>query len=104
MLDDFTDVNVKIPLEDDYVQVEYISKNDLTIEYFMYPLNKARQNNDKMNDVHRDVKELDVIMIMIDSISRASAQRYMNETYKMLKDDVNSVILKVNQLTRYFLC
>jgi len=58
----------------------------------MYPLNKARQNNDKMNDVHRDVKELDVIMIMIDSISRASAQRYMNETYKMLKDDVNSVI------------
>ena len=67
----------------------------------MYPLNKNKKHNNKMKKTKQEKNktrkpgELDIIMIMIDSISRASAQRYMNKTYQMLEQDASSVILKV---------
>lgn len=67
----------------------------------MYPLNKNKKHNNKVKKTKQEKNktrkpgELDIIMIMIDSISRASAQRYMNKTYQMLEQDASSVILKV---------
>ena len=95
------DVYKDITLEHDYVQLEYMKNNKLISEYFMYPLNKNKKQKNKVKktqqeeDKTRKPGELDIIMIMIDSISRASAQRYMNKTYQMLEQDASSVILKV---------
>ena len=78
-----------------------MKNNTLIAEYFMYPLNKNKKEKSQEDKPTRKPGELDIIMIMIDSISRASAQRYMNKTYQMLEQDPSSVIMKVNLL--YFL-
>ena len=72
-----------------------MTNNTLFSEFFMYPINPKKKDASK--NTKRNIEELDVVMIMIDSISRASAQRYMNKTYQMLHNDPSSVILKVRE-------
>lgn len=101
---------MKIPLEEDIVRFDYIQSNVLRTEYFIYPSNKkkrssrVRNNNNKQKRkinakqqrrASRRPNRLNLMYIMIDSISRASAQRYLNVTYKSLDEDPNTVIMKV---------
>ena len=59
-------------------------------EYFIYPVHRLTNNKrllEKRAEASQDDNKLNVMYLMIDSISRASGQRYLNETYKMLEDD-----------------
>ena len=49
----------------------------------------------KSEKMSQDPNKFNILMLMIDSLSRASVQRYMNETYAMLEKDPNSFIMKV---------
>ena len=112
---------MKIPMEKDIVRFDYIQSNVMRTEYFVYPLyennntnnnkdssptkrkenhHKKRNNNNLKlkNRASRNPNRLNLMYIMIDSISRASAQRYLNATYKTLDRDPNTVIMKVFRL------
>ena len=112
---------MKIPMEKDIVRFDYIQSNVMRTEYFVYPLyennnknnnkdssptkrkenhHKKRNNNTLKlkNRASRNPNRLNLMYIMIDSISRASAQRYLNATYKTLDRDPNTVIMKVFRL------
>ena len=41
-------------------------------------------------------EKLNVIMLMVDSLSNANAQRHLKKTYKFLSEDPNSFVLSVN--------
>ena len=108
---------MKIPMEKYIVRFDYIQSNVMRTEYFVYPLyennnkdssptkrkenhHKKRNNNTPKlkNRASRNPNRLNLMYIMIDSISRASAQRYLNTTYKTLDRDPNTVIMKVFRL------
>ena len=86
------------------MEVVYMKNNEINFEFFMYPIktdtvetsNRNHLEAPQVKEESRHEDELDVIMLMVDSISRGSAQRYMNKTYTMLKNDPNSVIMKVS--------
>ena len=62
----------------------------------MYPVKKSPQKGEppfKNYDAQKD--KYSVLMVMTDSVSHASAQRYMNKTYKYLQENPHTVILKV---------
>ena len=99
-----SDLNMRIPLEDDIVRFDYIQSNMMSTEYFIYPKYNNNKNNKKSerksnpklkNRASQNPNRLNLMYIMIDSISRASAQRYLNATYKALDRDPNTVIMKV---------
>lgn len=102
-----------VPLKHDIIRVEYVLGHTSYTEHFIYPkkdfVSKERLRLQKR--AYKDPNKLNVLFLMIDSISRASAQRYLNATYKMLEGDPNSVIMKVtmtklveSQFTRFGYC
>ena len=48
-----------------------------------------------ISNMSYDENKLNVIMLMVDSLSHSNAQRVMNRTYKFLKNDPSSVIMQV---------
>jgi len=87
------------------VKLHYLISNKPHTEYFIYPFNKKpsitdtnpeiRRRQEAQKKASKDPDRLNILYLMLDSISRASAQRYLNATYKVIEDDPNSVILKV---------
>ena len=92
-------------MKEDMMRLHYVIYNKAHTEYFIYPFNKKPSHTNRDPEIRRrqeaqkqasqDPNRLNILYFMIDSISRASAQRYLNATYKALKKDPNSVILKV---------
>lgn len=93
----FLDLNVVVPLTDDIVKLEYVIGHTFYTEYFVYPLKEpvSKERQQLQEKAQNDPNKLNVLFLMIDSISRASAQRYLNATYQMMAEDPNSVIMKV---------
>ena len=114
-------------MKEDIVRFDYIQRNVMQTEYFIYPVYKNSNNNNNNNNnnennkaslpskpknsrhrntrnndnpklknrASRNPNRLNLLYIMVDSISRASAVRYLNATYKTLDRDPNTVIMKV---------
>ena len=63
----------------------------------MFPVRKKKT---KVSENIRPRKDgqLNVIMVMSDSISNSDAQRYLKKTYSMLKKNPDSVILEVSAI------
>lgn len=87
-----------VQLTEDFVRLDLIYSHKSKTEYHVFPVRKASEKV-----VTRKDEQLNVIMVMFDSISRSDAQRYMNRTYGMLEKDADSVILKVRKRKKYLL-
>ncbi|XP_066923745.1 uncharacterized protein [Clytia hemisphaerica] len=93
----FKKLEMEVAITEDIIKFQYIQSNLLYTEYFIYPVHRLTKNKhllEKQTAASQDDNKLNVMYLMIDSISRASGQRYLNETYKMLEEDPNSVIMK----------
>lgn len=70
----------------------------------MYPIKNYSQLSQPMKSLEsqalpiKQEQKLNVVMLMVDSLSRASTQRYMNKTYALIENDPDSVIMKVNKI------
>lgn len=64
----------------------------------MYPV--KQNSNEIQQKASLDPNKLNIIIVGIDSMSRASVQRYMNESYAMLYNDPNTVIMKITLINR----
>ena len=84
-------------LKHDFVRLVYKINGELTTEHHMFPVKEPI--NDINKNASRDPDKLNIIILMMDSMSRASVQRYMKETYRMLEKDPNSFIMKVTFLS-----
>ena len=87
------DLNVTIPLEEDFILIDIIQNHLSTSEFHMYPVRRQSVTVKKRKDGGKP--QLNVIMLMSDSVSRSDAQRYLKETYGTLENDPDSFILKV---------
>ena len=74
------------------MRVEIEEEKEIYQEYHMYPVksteNKFELYNEKKN-------KFNILLVMLDSFSHASAQRYLNKTYKHLKENPYSIIMQV---------
>ena len=97
---DILDVDIAYPLKEDFVWLEMIYDNNPIIEYHMYPIKTLPKLNEPIklqqgkNNPMKTGK-LNIVMLMMDSVSHASAKRYLNKTYPFLENDPDTVILKV---------
>ena len=88
-----TDLNVTIQLDEDFILIDIIQNHLSSSEFHMYPVRRHSVNGNKLNNGEKP--QLNVIMLMSDSISRSDAQRYLKETYGTLENNPDSFILKV---------
>ena len=58
----------------------------------MYP---ARKEQAEEATLERDANQLNIIFIMIDSVSHSSAERYLKKTLKKMKASKSTVIMNV---------
>ena len=58
----------------------------------MYP---ARKEQAEEATLERDANQLNIIFIMIDSVSHSSAERYLKRTLKKMKASKSTVIMNV---------
>ena len=90
-----------VKITEDFVKVEIHMNSSDTTEFHMYPTRKMPSNTPvptNNNHKSRDPNKLNIVMLMIDSLSHASGERYLKKTYERLSNDPDTVILKVNIL------
>lgn len=86
-------------LEDDFIRVDIKHEKSpiLQKEYHMYPIRKP--NNEapafRKYDQSPSGNEFNILMIMLDSVSHACAQRYIPDTYKFLRENPYTTIMQV---------
>ena len=61
-------------------------------EFNVYPTRKGHPGGARKTS---KPEELNFVFIMMDSMSHSSAKRYLKKTMKKLKEDRNTVIMKV---------
>lgn len=92
-------------MEDDFIRVDIKHEKDpmLKKEYHMYPVRKPPNNKEpkfrKYDQSSSSGNEFNVLMIMLDSVSHACAQRYIPKTYKFLRENPYTTIMEVRILT-----
>ena len=89
----FVDMDEKVKFEKDFMKFVYKIDGKLFFEYHMFPVKEP--TNEIHEQASRDPNKLNIVIIMVDSVSRGSAQRYLKETYRMIEEDPNSFIMKV---------
>ena len=62
----------------------------------MYPV---RKEQDGEATLERNANQLNIIFIMIDSVSHSSAERYLKKTMKKMKASKSTVIMNVRSKT-----
>ena len=105
--------NITVQLTDDFIKVDFIeneersnknnttnnkkkSKTKVTSEFHMYPLRKPPQEGQPpFKKYTPDKDKYNVLMVMLDSVSHACAQRYIPKTYKMLSENPYNTIMQV---------
>uniref|UniRef100_A0A7M5XLL0 Uncharacterized protein n=2 Tax=Clytia hemisphaerica TaxID=252671 RepID=A0A7M5XLL0_9CNID len=87
------DIDKEIQLEEDFILVDIIHNHKSSYEFHMFPVRKKTKLSENIRSRRRD-DQLNVIMVMSDSISNSDAQRYLKKTYSMLKKNADSVILE----------
>lgn len=90
-----------IPLKEDIVKLEYVIGHTFYSENFIYPLkNKASAKKTSVQKVaSKDDTKLNIMILLIGSMSIANAQKHLNATYKMLNKDANSVVFEVRSFS-----
>ena len=82
-----------VKLTEDFVKVEmHTNGGGTNIEYHMYPVRKEQSGEATLE---RKANQLNIIFIMIDSVSHSSAERYLKKTMKKMKASKSTVIMNV---------
>ena len=84
-------------MTENFIKVEITTNGGgKNIEYHMYP---ARKEQGGEATLERNANQLNIIFIMIDSVSHSSAERYLKKTMKKMKASKSTVIMNVRSKT-----
>ena len=87
-----------VPLSDDFIKVDIyeFGSRYSSSEYHMYPLRKPPpQPGPLFQKFDPSKSKYNVLMVMMDSVSHACAQRYIKTTYRYLQENPSTVIMQV---------
>jgi len=83
-----------IKLTEDMVKVSIMMSDQTTTEEFhMYPTRKELPRETR---TEQDASRLNIVFILIDSVSNSCAKRYLKKFVKRMNENPNSIIMKVS--------
>ena len=86
-------------LTEDFIKVSGQTQNNKTFEEFhMYPVLNISDTIRTMEE--QDASRLNIIFIMVDSMSHSCGERYLKRTVKRLRQSPSSIILNVSFFER----
>ena len=83
-------------MTEEFIKLQLTVNNKEIDEYHAHII-KDKSEYDQTNELKKDEPGLNIVMIMIDSISNANFQRHMTKTYKYLNEDNSTFIMKVRR-------
>ena len=82
----------EIKLTEDFVRVSITRLGKTTEEFHMFPVRKEPPGEATLD---RDADRLNMVFIMIDSVSHSAAERFLNKTLKKMKASKSTIIMNV---------
>ena len=80
-------------MTENFIKVEITTNGGgKNFEYHMYPVRKEQSGEATLE---RNANQLNIIFIMIDSVSHSSAERYLKKTMKKMKASKSTIIMNV---------
>eukprot|EP00111_Clytia_hemisphaerica_P002409 TCONS_00006894-protein len=82
--------NKEVKLTEDFVKVSITAGGSTQDEFHMYPVRKDTRGKEQLPP---KADQLNIVFIMIDSVSHSTAERYLKKTLKKMKESPSTVIM-----------